>query len=285
MRKLRTCDTAQLYTGTSKCSPDFGKMRAAIIVKPGFKLPSDLTAEELERLAHADRSERIYGIVGLMEYAKSGGEVQTSAVGYGPELVSGVSARKDTFDLRKYYPELDSSLLNTANSGWDVYFIDEDNLLHGINDGTDELAGYPMSSIYGESTPMPTSSARATMQVVFCHENAKLSKTNADFRPLGFHVNYNNIVLGLIPVKLEKTDKTGSAYKLYEVKGGYDLTPIYGPLIATAGNAVIAGTTSAVTYNDTTKSLTIASSAGADISLKPASVLYEKGIKGIEQVG
>ena len=66
MRKLRTCDTAQLYTGVSKCAPDFGKMRVAILVKPGTKLPEDLTADKLEKLAHASRNERIYGIVGLM---------------------------------------------------------------------------------------------------------------------------------------------------------------------------------------------------------------------------
>ena len=284
MRKLRTCDTAQLYTGVSKCAPDFGKMRVAILVKPGYKLPEELTGETLEKLVHANTPERIYGIVGLTEYDKSGGEVQTSATGYGPEQVSGVSARKDTFDLKKYYPELDASLMNTANSEWDVYFIDEDNILHGINDGTDMLAGYPMSSVYGDSTPIPSSSARASMQVVFCHENARISKTKADYRPLGFNLNYKNTVLGLLPVKMEKVDKSGNSYKLFEAIGGYDVTPIYGPLIAEAGNTVINGATSAITYDDTTKTLTIASTAGAEISLKAASVLYENDIKGIEQV-
>ncbi|MDE7465007.1 MAG: hypothetical protein K2M59_03910 [Muribaculaceae bacterium] len=284
MRKLRTCDTAQLYTGVSKCAPDFGKMRVAILVKPGTKLPEDLTADKLEKLAHASRNERIYGIVGLMEYAKNGGEVQTSATGYGPEQVTGVSARKDTFDLAKYYPELDSSLMNTANSEWDVYFIDEDNYIHGINDGSDSLAGYPMSSVYSESTPMPTSSARASMQVVFCHENAKLSKVAADYLPLGFKLNYKTTTLGLIGVKLQKTGDSGNDYKLFEVRGGYDVTPIYGPLIADAGSAVISGATSAATYNEDTQTLTIASAADADIRLKPASVLYENDIKGIEQI-
>lgn len=284
MRTLRTCESAQLYTGVSKCPPNFSKVRAAILVKPGTKLPAKLTLEAIEKKIHADLGERAYGIVGFCEYAKNGGEVQTSAVGYGSEQVTGVSARKDIFDLEKYYPELDSSLMRTANSEWDAYFIDEDGYLHGMNDDTDTLAGYPMSSVYGESTPIPTSSNRATMQVVFCHENAKLSKIKADYVPLGFNINFKKTVLGILAVKLEKFGEAGSTYKLYEAVGGNDITSIYGPLIASAGADVMIGVTSAVSYNSDSNTLTIAASAGATPRLKSASELYEHGIKGIEQV-
>ena len=200
MRTPRTCDSAQLYTGTSKCPPNFGKMRAVILVPPGTKLPADLTAEKLEKLIHAEHSSRAYGIAGLCEYAKNGGEVQTAATGWGPEQVTGVSARKDAFDLEKYYPELDASLMQTANSQRDAYFIDEDNFLHGIDDGTDTLAGYPMSSVYGESSPIATSSARPTMQIVLCHKDAKLSKVRFNYIKLGFELNTNKMVLGLVAV-------------------------------------------------------------------------------------
>lgn len=282
MRKARKCESAKLYTGVSKCPPDFRKMKAAILVKPGHKLPADLTEEKLEELIHADRAERAYGIVGLCEYAKNGGEVQTAATGWGAEQVTGVSARKDTFDLEKFYPELDSSLMKTANSAWDAYFIDEDNFLHGINDGTDVLAGYPMSSVYGESTPMATSSARATMQVVFCHEDARRSKENFDYEPLGFMLNIKRTTLGILGVKLEKTEKDGTSYKLLEAVGGNDITSIYGPLIAEAGAAVLSGATTAATYNEDTDTLTITGTG--EVRLKSPAVLYENGIKGIEQV-
>lgn len=278
MRQLRECDSAQLYTGVSKCPPDFGKMKAAILVKPGTKLPADLTEEELERLVHADREERIYGIVGFCEYAKNGYEVQTSAKGYGSERVTGISARKDTFDLDKFYPELDASLMATSNVKWDVYFIDEDSFIHGMDDGTDVLAGYPMSSVYGESTPFPTSSEQASMQVVFCHVDAKKAKRYGDYVPLGFRFDPDSLVLGILPVKLVKGE---DGYKLHEAKGGYDLTGIYGPLIATAADKVLEGATAA-TYNAATKTLVIAD--GGEVRLKAPSVLYEHGIKGIEQI-
>lgn len=283
MRTPRTCDSAQLYTGTSKCPPNFGKMRAVILVPPGTKLPADLTAEKLEKLIHAEHSSRAYGIAGLCEYAKNGGEVQTAATGWGPEQVTGVSARKDAFDLEKYYPELDASLMQTANSQWDAYFIDEDNFLHGIDDGTDTLAGYPMSSVYGESSPIATSSARPTMQIVLCHKDAKLSKVRFNYIKLGFELNTNKMVLGLVAVSLVKAGEAGNKYRLLEVKGGFDVTSIYGPLIAEAGTGVINGSATAVTYDEADDTLVIASDEGVVPSLKPANVLYENGIKGIEQ--
>lgn len=282
MRKLRTCDTAQFNTGVSKCPPDFGKMIGAILVEDGTKLPADLTAEKLEQLVHASGSERVYGIVRFTEYAKNGGEPQTSANGYGPEEFTGFSARKDDFTLNKFYPELHAALTRTAHLPRGVYFFDENYMLYGLNDGTDTLAPYPMSGVYSNATPHPTSSAKSTMTVSFAHVDAKAAAINFDYVQLDF--NPLKVTLGLVGVKLEKTGTTGNTYKIFEAMGGYDVTPIYGPLIVSAGNTVINGATSAVTYDDSTKTLTIASSAGADIRLKPASVLYENAIKGIEQV-
>lgn len=282
MRPLRTCVSAQLNTGVSKCPPDFENMKGAILVSPGTKLPADLTAEKLEKLIHANLPDRAYGIVRFTEYAKNGGEVQTSANGYDGEAPTGVSARKDTFNLNKFYPELMAALTSTYTEPRDVYFFDDNNMLYGLNDGTDVLAGYPMTSVYADATPFNTSSAKATMSVVFAHENAKRAFIDFDYIQLGF--NPQKCVLGLTPVKLEKIGTSGNAYKLYEKIGGYDVTSIYGPLIVSAGNTVINGATSAVTYDDNAQTLTIASTGGADIRLKSPSVLYENDIKGIEQV-
>lgn len=67
------------------------------------------------------------------------------------------------------------------------------------------------------------------------------------------------------------------------MKGGFDVTSIYGPLIAEAGTGVINGSATAVTYDEADDTLVIASDEGVVPSLKPANVLYENGIKGIEQ--
>lgn len=282
MRKLRTCDSAQLNTGVSKCPPNFENMKGAILVPPGTKLPADLTADKLEQMVHADRPDRIFGIIRFTEYAKNGGDWQTAANGYDGEAPTGVSARKDTFTLNKFYPELMAALAKTSDQQWDVYFFDDNNVLYGLKDGTDTLAGYPMTAVYGDSTPFNTSSAKATSNVTFAHENAKRAITDFDFVQLDF--NPQKCVLGLTNVRLEKASTSGNSYKLFEDVGGYDVTGIYGPLIAAAGNTVVSGATSALTYDDTTQTLTIATSTGADIRLKSPSVLFENDIKGIEQV-
>lgn len=285
MKTLRTCDNAQLNTGVSKCPPDFEKMKGAILVEPGHKLPKDLTGDQLEELCHADRPDRAYGIVVFAEYAKNGGEVQTSANGYLGERVTGVSARKDTFTLDKYHPSLVASLNRTYTNKWGAYFFDANFMLHGIDDGTDTLAPFPMNSVYADTTPMPTSSESATMTVTFCHEDARKAMVDYNYVVLPF--NPENFVLGLTPVVLEAVEAGGNDYKLYEKLGQYDLTPIYGPQIADAGVTCIAGTASAVTYDETKKVLTIASTEGGKVGavrLKAPSVLYTQDIKGIEQI-
>lgn len=282
MRPLRTCDSAQLNTGVSKCNIDFAKMVGAIIVPAKTKLPAALTADSLEALVHADKHERVYGIVRFTEYAKNGGEAQTATNGYGPEEFNGFSARKDTYTLDKFYPELHSSITQCANMRRGVYFFDENNVLYGMNDGTDILAPFNMSCIYSDATPHATSSNKATMTVTFCFLDAKQAVVGFDYVKLDF--NPEDCELGLTEVVLKKTTDSGSAYKIYEKVGGYDVTGIYGPLIVTAGNTILNGATSAASYNESDNTLTISATGNAKISLKAPKVLYQNDIKGIVQV-
>lgn len=280
MRPLIDCaNTAQLYTGASKCNLDFEKMKGAILVEEGAKLPTGLTATKLEELAHADGDARIYGILTFTEYAKNGGEVQTSANGYGGEEVTGVSARKDTYTLNKFQPALDASLTQCSNKAWGAYFFDDNNVVYGISDGTETLAPFPMKNVYSDAVPHPTSSAKSSMTVTFAHENAKKAKTDFNFFKLDF--NPQRLVLGLTKVKMEKT--ADGKYKIYEEMGGIDVTRVYGKLIAKGGNSVLTGATSAATYDEANNVLTIASAEGAEVRLKSASVLFANDIKGIEQ--
>jgi hypothetical protein len=253
-------------------------MKGAILVHHGYKLPAELTGDALEKLAHAARPERVYGIVTFVEYAKDGGEAQTSATGYGGTGVTGWSTRTDTYTMDAYYPELDASLAKTVNQKFDAYFFDEDNNIYGINDDTDVLAGFPMSCVYATSTQHPTSSEKATMTVSFCFEDAKQAVTKYDYQPLGF--DPRKYTLGLVLVTLGKTDASGSKYKLYEALGGADITSTYGALIADNAN-LISGNATAVSYDEESDTLSITGSTSP--SLKAPSVLYEAGVIGIEQ--
>ena len=199
---------------------------------------------------------------------------------YGPEERTGLSARKDTFTMNKFYPELYSSLTKCSKE-WDVYFFNEDNMLFGVNDGTDILAGFSMADVYADATEFATSSAKPTMTVTFSHSNPKDAAENFDFIQLDF--DPRKLTLGLTAVKLEKADDANK-YKLFEAIGGNDITSSYGAVLANVGSAVLNGATSAVSYDEASDTLTISATSGGTISLKSPSVLYDNDIKGIEQV-
>lgn len=267
-----------MNTGGSACSIDWKKVKGAIIVEPGVKLPDEITGEKLLELCHADRPGRIYPILPFLEYAKNGGEPQVNAIGYGPSEYNGLNAQTDTFTLKKFDEVLNAQLLKCANKGWDVYFWNQDNMLIGYNDGTNILSGIPMSSIYPTVTQYPTSSAKSAMTVSFAHEDAEDSLLNFDYVQLDF--NPKNFIKGLVDVRFEKIE-TENAYKIIEVIGGYDRTEEFGSLIADGATEIMDNVTSATYSNGI---ITIVPKAGAAPSLKAPSVLFEKGIRGIEQV-
>lgn len=281
MRKTRTCTGANLNTGVSKCHLDPEKVKGAILVPRGTKLPAEFTATKAKELCHADRPGRIYPILPFVEYAKNGGEPQVSANGYGPSQMTGISALTYTFTMDKFYPELNASLTKAANKAWDAYFFDEKNVIYGLNDGSDTLAGIPMSTVYSTPTPHPTSSAAATMDVSFAMEDARFYFENMDFVQLDFVISRS--LVGLTPVELVKVGSSGNDYKLIEKVGGYDLTSTYGPIIKE--NPTLVGVSSSgVTYNASTETLTISTTGDAVPALAAPSELLDKGIEGIEQV-
>lgn len=280
MRQLRKCNTGHLSTGISKCPVDFARMKGAIIVPYGTKLPANLSVEALTKQAHADVDERLYGIVGFCEFAQEGGEAQTGAVGYGGLQVTGFSDRADTFTLDKNYPELHASLTKCAGNKFGAYYFDEKNFLYGLNDGTDELAPFPMNTIHSNATPYSTSGSKSTMTVKFCHEDSRAAIEDADYVQLDF--NPMRATLGLTAVKLVKVGESGNDYKLFEAVGGYDLTSTFGPLMTDNTN-VIEGVT-AVSYDSDKDALTLTVTASATPKLKAPKLLLEAGIAGIEQV-
>ena len=180
--------------------------------------------------------------------------------------------------LKKFDEVLNAQLLKCANKGWDVYFWNQDNMLIGYNDDTDILAGIPMSTVYPTVTQYPTSSAKSAMTVSFSHEDVEDSQLHFDYVQLDF--NPKNFVKGLVDVVFQKLEAENT-YKIVEVVGGYDRTEEFGSLIADGAAEVMNNVTSA-TYSDGI--ITIVPKAGAVPSLKAPSVLYEKGIRGIEQV-
>lgn len=274
MRPTRNCFQADFNSGKSGCPIDYGKIKGAIIVPAGEKLPAGFDGDDLREACHADVPNRIYPVITFVEYAKNGGEPQVSAIGYGPNKVTGINAQTDTFTLDEVDYGLNAELLKSKNMKRDVYYFDENGVVYGVNDGTDVLAGIPMACIYPTIVPHPTSSAKESLTVSFCHVDAEKSQQNYDFITTGIHLE--DSLIGLVPVELVKDGD--NKYHIVEKIGGYDRTAEFGATIASNASAVIDGI-SAATYADGALTLTV--TQGATPSLKAPSALYAKGIEGI----
>lgn len=274
MRPTRNCFQADFNSGKSGCPIDYGKIKGAIIVPAGEKLPAGFDGDDLREACHADVPNRIYPVITFVEYAKNGGEPQVSAIGYGPNKVTGINAQTDTFTLDEVDYGLNAELLKSKNMKRDVYYFDENGVVYGVNDGTDVLAGIPMACIYPTIVPHPTSSAKESLTVSFCHVDAEKSQQNYDYITTGIHLE--DSLIGLVPVELVKDGD--NKYHIVEKIGGYDRTAEFGATIAANASAVIDGI-SAATYADGVLTLTV--TQGATPSLKAPSALYAKGIEGI----
>ena len=274
MRPTRNCFQADFNSGKSGCPIDYGKIKGAIIVPAGEKLPAGFDGDDLREACHADVPNRIYPVITFVEYAKNGGEPQVSAVGYGPNKVTGINAQTDTFTLDEVDYGLNAELLKSKNVKRDVYYFDENGVVYGVNDGTDVLAGIPMACIYPTIVPHPTSSAKESLTVSFCHVDAEKSQQNYDFITTDFHLE--DSLIGLVPVELVKDGD--NKYHIVEKIGGYDRTAEFGPTVATKASSVIDGI-SAATYADGALTLTV--TQGATPALKAPSALYTNGIEGI----
>lgn len=274
MRPTRNCFQADFNSGKSGCPIDYGKIKGAIIVPAGEKLPAGFDGDDLREACHADVPNRIYPVITFVEYAKNGGEPQVSAVGYGPNKVTGINAQTDTFTLDEVDYGLNAELLKSKNVKRDVYYFDENGVVYGVNDGTDVLAGIPMACIYPTIVPHPTSSAKESLTVSFCHVDAEKSQQNYDFITTDFHLE--DSLIGLVPVELVKDGD--NKYHIVEKIGGYDRTAEFGPTVATKASSVIDGI-SAATYADGALTLTVTQDATP--ALKAPSALYASGIEGI----
>lgn len=278
MSRIRSCASNSFFTGKSVCEIDYDKIKYLLLTKHGVKLQYD-TLDNLRAMCHADLPNRAYGFPQIVNWEPNGGEVQTSQVGYGPNVYNGVSARTDAFTVDKFRHYLRAEILKNVDEEFDMYLIDAKNNLYGLNDGTDELAGIPVT-IYPSGNDHPGASDKASLAVNVSYVDVEEYMMKLDVVPLDYAAR--SAVYGLMPVTLEKVGSTGNNYKLVEYYGKGDATAKFGELISDNVASVINGATAA-TYDATNNyiTVTLASDSTAP-TLKAASVLEANGIYGIE---
>ena len=277
MARIRTCAGNSFFTGKSVCEIDYDKIKSVILMKHGVKLDYS-SLESIRSACHADVPNRAYGFPTIINWEPNGGEAQTSQVGYGPTFYNGMSARNDALTLDKFRHYLRAEILKNVEETFDMYLIDKRNNLYGLNDGTDTLAGIPVT-IYPSGNDHPGASDKESLVLNVVYEDVEEYMINLDVEPLGFRAT--TAVYGLMPVTLEKQGTSGNSYKLIEFYGKGDATAKYGELLADHAADVMTGVTAA-TYDAATNALTLTVSSGTTPALKAASVLCTNGIYGIE---
>lgn len=264
---------ATFNTGNSVCVLDPGKIKAIILTIHGHKLPKEKTADAIEAACHADRPDRIFPIKTIVEYAPSGGEAQTSATGYGPTKVTSYSAKNDVWTLQDYDASLKANLMAAKNVAFDAYFVDENNIIYGMNDGTGELAGIPLSGVYPGGQDWDSSGTEANLTVATMFKDYEKYIKNADVSAYGFDVV--EALKGLVYVDLKSAGE--GKYKLVEHFGKLNITEYYGELLAkNATTALNVSNSPGASYADG-----VITVSGTPSLAKP-SVLQGLGITGIE---
>jgi hypothetical protein len=265
---------ATFNTGSSVCVLDPGKVKAIILTIHGHKLPEDKTADAIEAACHADRPERIFPIKTIVEYAPSGGEAQTSATGYGPTKITGYSAKNDVWTLQDYDASLKANIMAAKNVAFDAYFVDENNIVYGMNDGTEYLAGIPLSGVYSGGQDWDSSGTEANLTVATMFKDYEKYIKSADVSAYKFDVV--EALKGLVYVELKSLES--GKYKLVEHFGKLDITEHYGELLAkNATTALGVSDSPAASYADG-----VITVSGNPKLAKP-SVLQGLGITGIEE--
>lgn len=278
MTRIRNCTGANFFTGKSVCEIDYDKVKALVLVKHGVKLDYE-SLSAIRTACHADVPNRAYGFPTIINWEPNGGEAQTSQVGYGPNSYNGMSARTDALTLDRYRHYLRAQILRNVDEVFDMYLIDLKNNLYGLDDGTETLAGVPVT-IYPSGNDHPGASDKASLVVNVVYQDVEDYIMRLDVVPLGF--NALSAVYGLMPVTLEKVGESGNNYKIVEYFGKGDATAKYGALIADNASNVLTGVTAA-TYDAASNLITITLASGTTApALKGASVLATNGIYGIE---
>lgn len=278
MARIRTCASNTFFTGKSGCEINYDKIKYLVLTKHGVKLDYD-TLADLRAMCHADLPNRAYGFPQIINWEPNGGEVQTSQVGYGPNVYNGVSARTDALTIDKFRHYLRAEILKNVDEEFDMYLIDAKNNLYGLNDGTDVLAGIPVT-IYPSGNDHPGASDKASLVVNVSYMDPEEYMINLDVVPLDY--NASSAVYGLMPVSFVKIGTSGSNYKLVEYYGKADVTAKYQATIVDQVANVVNGATAA-SYDATNNYITFTLGSGATApTLKLASVLETYGIYGIE---
>jgi hypothetical protein len=272
----RVCGGADGFnSGSSSCPIPRGKIKGLIFVHRGRSISDAIGGiTGIETAAHADRPNRIYPVKVIDEYAPSGGEAQTSQQGYGSSKVTSYSAKVDAFTIDKYDMGLKKHVVEAKDAQFDVFLINDSNVIFGERGDNGAFKGIPLSGIYAGGQDYDSSGQVANLIINIMYADIEKHWKLEDTRVLDFDIL--SAMYGLVDVQVVKVGE--SNYKIIEKYGRLDLTPVYGELIVTKKANVVTNPTAVTSYANG-----VIVATGIFNLVRP-STLYANGISGIEQV-
>lgn len=293
------CAEKNFNSGANPCSFEPGKIKGLIFHDKAMNFAAtDNVSQRLDELegfiflAHNDRPNRVYPVGGIVQYEGSGGEAQTSQVGYGATRVMGYSEKQMTFTLDERSQNLIASIVKANNlDNYAVMFVDDENRVYGFECKENEfgIEGVPLGgvSIGGQEWETQDSPASLTLTLYindYADFLAKLRMAKVDYDIAN---DVKNAGLAWVT-----TVFYSGGLKVFMKFGGENITGIFWDFLAASGEAQAltkfkaafpaASSATAVSYDANSNSITVTGASEIGNMAAP-SALHAAGIDGFEQ--
>lgn len=295
------CAGYAFNSGVSPCPLDPGKIKGLLLYTDdnavGVDLSNPMTTEAgLTSRFYAPRPNRLFPIGGIVNYESSGGEAQTSQVGYGASRITGYSEKQMTFTLDHYDFNLRATIANSRGSKFKVLFVDDNNVVYGLaaDSGTYELGlkGVNVDDISVGGQDFATADATANLAVtLYINDYEEVLKSLSAVK-LDYDVA--DALQGLVFVDV--AFKAGSLAQdvlvtIKEHYSGHNISAAVSAMVTTQNVLAVftnngsSTAVSRVTYDSDADAIVINSGlVSTDFEgLADANTLYNNGVFGIEE--
>ncbi len=269
-----------VHTKVGQCSLFEGKPSGFIFhdANTSFSLDDTEFNNEIKEGIIAVGQNRITPLIGVVvDYNVSGGDVQTSQEGFGPEVPIGLNSKRGDYTIDSGGLCLLKQLKKTNGKQIRVFLVDNNNVSYGttaVLNGVEKIRGF-LCKVWSTKRDNTGSQNGAIILSIFFDANYENEENN--LAAISLAETYE----GLTGVILKKTT-TGKA-KLVIACSGDDITKTYGDSLASPELFVnsAGGNPTGVSYSSATGELTFTPS-GKYKAVDAATLKDVAGIEGLE---
>ncbi|MBR4552889.1 MAG: hypothetical protein IKO20_04115 [Bacteroidaceae bacterium] len=294
------CAGYAFNSGVSPCPLDPGKIKGLILYTDdnavGVDLSSPMSTEAgLTSRFYAARPNRLFPIGGIVNYESSGGEVQTSQVGYGASRITGYSEKQMTFTIDHYDFNLRAAIANARGTKFKVLFVDDNNVVYGLaaDSGTYDLGlkGVQVDDIAVGGQDFATADTTANLAVtLYINDYEEVLKSLSAVK-LDYDVA--DALQGLVFVDVAFRSGSPNDIVLVAIKehySGHNISAAVSGMVNTQNvlsvftNNGSSTAVNSVTYDSDADAISIKSGLTTSdfTGLADANTLYNNGVFGIE---